>query len=83
MGASGIAPNGSKELQTIDFYVSHEALLLEYEEALTRLGQTSGKWVAGSGHLIQIGRTRQLYGADVEFCRGVKNSLLALNVGQP
>ena len=46
-----------------------KALLLEYEEALTRLDSTSGKWLAGSGHMIWIGdRTRQPDGAHVEFC---------------
>jgi 3-deoxy-7-phosphoheptulonate synthase len=55
-------------LSTVDFYTSHEALLLEYEEALCRLDSTSGKWLAGSGHMIWIGdRTRQPDGAHVEF----------------
>ena len=76
MSAAGIASHSSQELRTVDFYVSHEALLLEYEEALTRLDSTSGKWLAGSGHLIWIGdRTRQPHGAHVEFCRGVQNPI--------
>ena len=76
MSAAGIASHSSQELRTVDFYVSHEALLLEYEEALTRLDSTSGKWLAGSGHLIWIGdRTRQPDGAHVEFCRGVQNPI--------
>ncbi|MEO0372705.1 MAG: 3-deoxy-7-phosphoheptulonate synthase, partial [Pseudomonadota bacterium] len=63
-------------LQTVDFYTSHESLLLEYEEALTRLDSTSGKWLAGSGHMIWIGdRTRQPDGAHVEFARGVQNPI--------
>ena len=63
-------------LQTVDFYTSHESLLLEYEEALTRLDSTSGKWLAGSGHMIWIGdRTRQPDGAHVDFCRGVQNPI--------
>jgi 3-deoxy-7-phosphoheptulonate synthase len=58
----------------VDFYFSHEALLLPYEEALTRQDSISGDWYATSGHMIWIGdRTRQLDGAHVEFCRGVKN----------
>jgi 3-deoxy-7-phosphoheptulonate synthase len=50
--------------------------LLEYEEALTRLDTTSGKWLAGSGHMVWIGdRTRQPDGAHVEYCRGVLNPI--------
>jgi 3-deoxy-7-phosphoheptulonate synthase len=53
---------------TVDFYTSHEALLLEYEEALCRIDSTTGLPVAGSGHMIWIGdRTRQPDGAHVEF----------------
>ncbi|MEM1101656.1 MAG: 3-deoxy-7-phosphoheptulonate synthase, partial [Pseudomonadota bacterium] len=49
---------------------------LEYEEALTRVDSTSGKWLAGSGHMLWIGdRTRQPDGAHVEFCRGVQNPI--------
>jgi 3-deoxy-7-phosphoheptulonate synthase len=60
----------------VDFYTSHEALLLEYEEALCRIDSTTGLPVAGSGHLIWIGdRTRQPDGAHVEFCRGVQNPI--------
>ena len=74
--AAGIDSKQAHTLQTVDFYTSHEALLLEYEEALTRLDTTSGKWLAGSGHMIWIGdRTRQPDGAHVEFCRGVLNPI--------
>ena len=60
----------------MDFYTSHEGLLLEYEEALTRLDSTSGNWLAGSGHMLWIGdRTRQPDGAHVEFLRGVQNPI--------
>ncbi len=63
-------------MKTVDFYTSHEALLLEYEEALCRVDSTSGLPVAGSGHMIWIGdRTRQPDGAHVEFCRGVQNPI--------
>jgi 3-deoxy-7-phosphoheptulonate synthase len=63
-------------LQSVEFYTSHEGLLLEYEEALTRLDSTSGKWLAGSGHMLWIGdRTRQPDGAHVEFCSGVQNPI--------
>jgi 3-deoxy-7-phosphoheptulonate synthase len=63
-------------LRETDFYTSHEALLLGYEEALTRVDSTSGDWYATSGHMIWIGdRTRQPDHAHVEFCRGIKNPL--------
>lgn len=76
MGAVGIADEAAHAMETVEFYVSHEALLLEYEEALTRLDSTSGNWLAGSGHMIWIGdRTRQPDGAHVEFCRGVQNPI--------
>ena len=76
MHAAGIQADTAHELRTVDFYTSHEALLLEYEEALARIDSTSGLPVAGSGHLIWIGdRTRQPDGAHVEFCRGVQNPI--------
>jgi 3-deoxy-7-phosphoheptulonate synthase len=76
MLAAGVNQDTAHTLRTVDFYTSHEALLLEYEEALTRVDSTSGKWLAGSGHMIWIGdRTRQPDGAHVEFCRGVQNPI--------
>ncbi|MBT9383788.1 3-deoxy-7-phosphoheptulonate synthase class II [Pseudooceanicola sp. CBS1P-1] len=76
MKAAGIDSASTQTLKTVDFYVSHEALLLEYEEALCRNDSTSGKWLAGSGHMIWIGdRTRQPDGAHVEFCKGVLNPI--------
>ena len=76
MQAAGLTSERNAELSTVDFYTSHEALLLEDEEALCRVDSTSGKYVAGSGHLIWIGdRTRQPDGAHVEFCRGVQNPI--------
>jgi 3-deoxy-7-phosphoheptulonate synthase len=76
MEAAGISTQTNHELSTVEFYTSHEALLLEYEEALTRLDSTSGKMLAGSGHMIWIGdRTRQPDGAHVEFCKGVQNPI--------
>ncbi|KPQ15886.1 MAG: 3-deoxy-7-phosphoheptulonate synthase AroF [Rhodobacteraceae bacterium HLUCCO18] len=76
MTAAGLTSETNHELSTVDFYTSHEALLLEYEEALCRLDSTSGKWLAGSGHMIWIGdRTRQPDGAHVEFARGVLNPI--------
>src|SRR5690554_1197389 len=76
MSAAGVDSDSTEVVQTVDFYTSHESLLLEYEEALTRLDSTSGKWLAGSGHMIWIGdRTRQPDGAHVEFARGVLNPI--------
>ena len=76
MAAAGIDGSATHEFTTVEFYTSHEALLLEYEEALCRLDSTSGKWLAGSGHMIWIGdRTRQPDGAHVEYARGVQNPI--------
>ncbi len=76
MEAAGLNADTAHELGTVDFYTSHEALLLEYEEALCRVDSTSGVPVAGSGHMIWIGdRTRQPDGAHVEFARGVQNPI--------
>ncbi len=76
MRAAGIDAQTAHSLRTVEFYTSHEGLLLEYEEALTRLDSTSGKWLAGSGHFLWIGdRTRQPDGAHVEFLRGVLNPI--------
>ncbi|MBE1281797.1 MAG: 3-deoxy-7-phosphoheptulonate synthase class II [Rhodobacteraceae bacterium] len=76
MAAAGINSDTTHEISTVEFYTSHESLLLEYEEALTRLDSTSGNWLAGSGHMIWIGdRTRQPDGAHVEFCSGVLNPI--------
>ncbi|MBI1418095.1 MAG: 3-deoxy-7-phosphoheptulonate synthase class II [Limimaricola sp.] len=76
MEAAGIRAEASHALETVEFYTSHEALLLEYEEALARVDSTSGKWLAGSGHMIWIGdRTRDPEGAHVAFARGVQNPI--------
>ncbi len=76
MNAAGVNAETSTALATVDFYTSHEALLLEYEEALCRIDSITGLPVAGSGHMIWIGdRTRQPDGAHVEFCRGVQNPI--------
>jgi 3-deoxy-7-phosphoheptulonate synthase len=76
MKAAGVTQDTAHTLQSVEFYTSHESLLLEYEEALTRRDSTSGNWLAGSGHLIWIGdRTRQPDGAHVEFARGVLNPI--------
>ncbi|PRY26756.1 3-deoxy-D-arabinoheptulosonate-7-phosphate synthase [Aliiruegeria haliotis] len=76
MTAAGINSDRIASMSMVDFYTSHEALLLEYEEALTRVDSTTGQTIAGSGHMIWIGdRTRQPDGAHVEFCRGVINPI--------
>ncbi len=76
MEACGVGPSSVASLRQVNFYTSHEALLLPYEEALTRIDSTSGDWYDTSAHQLWIGdRTRQPDGAHVEFCRGVKNPL--------
>jgi 3-deoxy-7-phosphoheptulonate synthase len=76
MRACGINADTAPQLRQTDFFTSHEALLLGYEEALTRVDSTSGDWYATSGHMLWIGdRTRQPDHAHVEFCRGIKNPI--------
>jgi 3-deoxy-7-phosphoheptulonate synthase len=76
MRAVGITSESNYALRETDFYTSHEALLLGYEQALTRVDSTSGDWYATSGHMIWIGdRTRQPDHAHIEYCRGIKNPL--------
>ena len=75
MQACGI-DEGNPVMQTTDFFVNHEALLLDYESALTRQDSTTGDWYDCSAHLVWCGeRTRQLDGAHIEFLRGVANPL--------
>jgi 3-deoxy-7-phosphoheptulonate synthase len=81
MAACGLTSEASPAIRETEFYVSHEALLLPYEEHLTRTDSTSGDFYACSGHMLWIGyRTAQLEGAHVEFLRGVQNPL-GLKVG--
>lgn len=76
MRAIGLDPESHPELRATDFYTSHEALLLGYEEALTRTDSTTGDYYATSGHMIWIGdRTRQPDHAHIEYARGVKNPI--------
>jgi 3-deoxy-7-phosphoheptulonate synthase len=76
MEACGITPESTPQLRITDFYTSHEALLLGYEQALTRIDSTSGEWYDTSAHFLWIGdRTRDPSCAHVEFCRGIKNPL--------
>jgi 3-deoxy-7-phosphoheptulonate synthase len=76
MKACGIDTVAEPQLHTVDFFTSHEALILGYEEALTRQDSITGDWYDCSGHLLWVGeRTRQLDGAHVEFLSGVKNPI--------
>ena len=76
MEACGINSDNNRRLRTVNFYTSHEALLLPFEEAMTRVDSTTGEYHDTSAHFVWIGdRTRQLDGAHVEFCRGIENPL--------
>ena len=76
MRACGIEPATTPQLQSTDLYTSHEALLLGWEEAFTRVDSTTGEYYCTSGHMIWVGdRTRQPDHAHVEYCRGVQNPL--------
>jgi 3-deoxy-7-phosphoheptulonate synthase len=84
MAAMGITRDSTPQIREVEFYTSHEALLLQYEQALTRRDSTTarsddgyeGDWYDCSAHMLWIGdRTRQLDGAHVEFLRGVKNPI--------
>ncbi len=75
MAAAGISSR-HPEIHEVDFYTSHEALILQYEEALTRKDSLTGDWYDCSAHMVWIGeRTRQLDGAHVEFMRGINNPI--------
>ena len=76
MRACGIASETQQSLHEVDFFTSHEALILGYEEALTRQDSLTGDWYDCSAHMVWIGeRTRQLDGAHVEFFRGIRNPI--------
>ena len=76
MAACGLNSATTPQIAETDFFTSHEALLLPYEEALTRVDSTSGDWYDCSAHMLWIGdRTRQPDGAHVEFLRGVRNPI--------
>jgi 3-deoxy-7-phosphoheptulonate synthase len=76
MRACGIDLAVESSIQQVDFYTSHEALLLDYEEALTRQDSLTDDWYDCSAHMLWIGeRTRQLDGAHVSFLTGVKNPI--------
>lgn len=76
MEAIGVTSDNSSILRQVEVFTSHEGLLLGYEEALTRIDSTSGKWYDTSAHLLWIGeRTRDPDGAHVEFFRGIHNPI--------
>ncbi|POF62666.1 3-deoxy-7-phosphoheptulonate synthase class II [Novacetimonas maltaceti] len=76
MAACGLTTASTPQLDETEFYTSHEALLLGYEQAMTRIDSTSGEWYDCSAHFVWIGdRTRQPDGAHVEFLRGVRNPI--------
>lgn len=74
MAACGIDLGADSNLHEVDFYTSHEALLLGYEEALTRQDSLTGDWYDCSAHMLWVGeRTRQPDGGHIEFLSGIKN----------
>jgi len=76
MRACGVDTENTSTLHEVDVFTSHEALLLGYEEALTRQDSLTGAWYDCSAHMLWIGeRTRQLDGAHIEFLRGVGNPI--------
>ena len=76
MAACGLTSKTAPQIGETDFFTSHEALLLNYEQAMTRIDSTTGDWYDTSAHLLWVGdRTRQPDGAHVDFLRGVGNPL--------
>ena len=76
MNACGVSSATVPQMAKVDVYTSHEALLLGFEEAMTRVDSTSGDWYDTSAHMLWIGhRTRQIDHAHVEFCKGVRNPI--------
>ena len=81
MEACGVTAHSTPQMASTDYYTSHEGLLLGYEEAMTRIDSTTGRWYDTSAHMLWIGnRTRQLDHAHVEFMRGIENPI-AMKVG--
>lgn len=81
MEACGVTPESTPQMASTEYYTSHEGLLLGYEQAMTRIDSTTGRWYDTSAHMLWIGnRTRDLGGAHVEFLKGVENPL-AVKIG--
>lgn len=82
MEACGVTPQSTPQMAATDYYTSHEGLLLGYEQAMTRIDSTTGRWYDTSAHMLWIGnRTRQLDHAHVEFFRGIENPI-AMKIGE-
>ncbi|MDA9663343.1 3-deoxy-7-phosphoheptulonate synthase class II [Candidatus Pelagibacter sp.] len=76
MDACGINSDFNRRLKTVNFWTSHEALLLPFEQSMTRVDSITGEFHDTSAHFVWIGdRTRQLDGGHVEFCRGIENPI--------
>ncbi len=76
MGACGMTGTSTPQVRETEFFTSHEALLLPYEQALTRVDSLTGDWYGCSAHFLWVGdRTRQPDGAHAEFLRGVRNPI--------
>ncbi len=76
MAACGMTSQTTKQIRETSFFTSHEALLLNYEQSMTRVDSISGNWYNTSAHMLWIGeRTRQLDGAHVEFFKGIHNPI--------
>src|SRR2546422_845410 len=76
MAACGLNSETTPQIRETEFYTSHEALFLSYEEAMTRVDSTTGDWYDCSAHLVWLGdRTKQVDGAHAEFLRGIRNPI--------
>jgi 3-deoxy-7-phosphoheptulonate synthase len=76
MAACGITGETTPQIRETDLFTAHEALLLPYEQAMTRIDSTTGDWYDVSAHFVWIGdRTRKVDGAHVEFMRGIRNPI--------
>jgi len=76
MDSCGINSEFNRRLKTVNFWTSHEALLLPFEESMTRVDSTTGEYHDTSAHFVWVGdRTRQLDGGHVEYCRGIENPI--------
>lgn len=76
MAACGLTSENVPQIRETEFFTSHEALLLSYEQALTRIDSLTGKYYGCSAHMLWIGdRTRSLDGAHVEYMRGINNPI--------
>lgn len=81
MAACGVTPESTPQMASTEYYTSHEGLLLGYEQAMTRIDSTTGRWYDTSAHMLWIGnRTRALDEAHVEFFKGIENPI-AIKIG--